>query len=487
MKIKRVLLINPPASYFKTLNKREKMFRSCSPPLGLCYLATFIADKYDVKVLDALVEGFTHEEKDIEGMVRVGLSAERIKDEIEKYGPDIVGVAGMFTDQYRNSNLVCRWVKEVNQEIYTVVGGTHPSCNPEMSLKEEFIDFVILGEGEVSFSNLLECLNGKGEIGAIDGIGYKTNNQIFINEKKSFIQNLDSIPIPNRDYLPMEKYFNLKRAHGFSRYREHTNLITSRGCPANCVFCAIHSIWGKRYRFRSAENVIAEIEYLVKKYGIKEIQFEDDNLTVNRERAVKLFQGMIERNLGVCWSTPNGVAVWALDEELLELMRQSGCWYVCLAIESGSQRVLNEVIRKPLKLEKVRPIVNKCKDLGFKVDGMFIIGGPGETKEEMQQTLDFAISLKLDNVQFSIMTPFPGTPLWDICLKKGYFKQDMKLEELFIFNRANISTEDFTTEEIVKFQKYAYRKYYSSKYSFMQLLWLRAKKMLINLIYNLFS
>jgi len=214
---------------------------------------------------------------------------------------------------------------------------------------------------------------------------------------------------------------------------------------------------GRHWRPRSPDNVIDEIEHLVKDYGVKEIHFEDDNLTFDRERARLIFQGIIERGLDITWTTPNGVAVWKLDDELLKLMKKSGCYQINLGIESGNEQVLRKIIRKPFKLEKVRDIVEKIRENGIWAHGFFILGMPGETKQTITDTIIFATSLNLDSASFFIATPYPGTELYDICKENGYI-QDYDMRDLRV-QSSMISTKEFTSDELLKLQSLAYKRF----------------------------
>ena len=229
----------------------------------------------------------------------------------------------------------------------------------------------------------------------------------------------DELPCPARYLLDMERYFAINRPHGPQTSPRVANLITIRGCLGACVFCAVHGIWGKHYLVRSVPEVLGEIRKLVECYRVEEVQFEDDNLTFDRVRAAELFRGLIREFLNLWWGGANGVAAWALDDELLELMARSGCHFVTLAVESGSQRVLTEVIRKPLKLAGEKRCARRLRTLGVRVDAMLIIGLLGETKAEIEETIRNALNLNLDDVSFFIDTPYPGTELYKRCVANG--------------------------------------------------------------------
>ncbi|MDD5746991.1 MAG: radical SAM protein, partial [Candidatus Omnitrophica bacterium] len=201
---------------------------------------------------------------------------------------------------------------------------------------------------------------------------------------------------------------------------------------------------------RSAENVLDEMELLVKKYGRREIQFIDDNLTLNKPRAMRIFKGIIERKLNIHWNTPNGIAIWTVDEEMLDMMKASGCYELTIAFESGDQEVLNRIIKKPLNLEKAAGLVSKIRKRGILTYGFFISGFPGEKKEQVQRTFAFAKKMDLDGAAFFIANPTPGSDLHKICLEKGYIKDDFSFGSIE-YNWPNFGTDDMSADELERF------------------------------------
>jgi magnesium-protoporphyrin IX monomethyl ester (oxidative) cyclase len=329
-------------------------------------------------------------------------------------------------------------------------------------LRQSGADYVVLGEGEQTLRELVEYCRGT-NIGRPDGVAWREGAEIKVLPRVKFIANPDDIPLPARHLLDMERYFAINRPHGPQTTPRVANMITSRGCPGTCVFCAIHGIWGKSYRGRSVANVMAEIRELVNKYNVGEIQFEDDNLTFDRGRAAALFRAMSAEFPGLRWGAPNGVAVWALDDELVGLMAESGCHFVTLAVESGNQRVLTEVMRKPLHLAKAKHYADKLRARGVRVDAMFVIGLPGETQAEIEDTVRYALALELDDVSFFIATPYPGTALYEQCVAGGLLAADYALDKLQVHKRGFIKTPEFTPEEIVAIRQNAIDRFLESR------------------------
>ena len=254
--------------------------------------------------------------------------------------------------------------------------------------------------------------------------------------------------------MNIESYMNQASPYSYYTYPNRFPVaftITSRGCPFNCIFCSSKAINGPMIRYRSAENVLKEIDWLVQKYGIKEVIFYDDNFYLNHERLIKILKGLIERNYDLEWKTVNA-AVYALNKELLELIRKSGCYQIALAIESGSEeglKILNKPAAKKI-LANAPEIVKKVRELGMQVTGLFIIGAPGETWETIRQTFRFAEELDLDYCSFNIATPLPATKLYDFVREQKLIPDDFDFDSLDFkgFGRATITTEEFTPEEL---------------------------------------
>ena len=226
-------------------------------------------------------------------------------------------------------------------------------------------------------------------------------------------------------------------------------VVTSRGCPMKCVFCSAKKVWGLNYRKRSPENVIKELKYLKEKFSIQEILFEDDNLTLDVKRAETLFEMMINERLDLAWDTPNGVAAFSLNENTIKLMKESGCFNLNLAIESGNQNDLINVIKKPVDLNKVEKLIKYAKSIGLNTGIFLVIGIPGQTIKSMKDSFKYSAKLRIYDPFISIATPYPASELYEICKIKGYISKDMDSDKLGIY-KANITTPEFTPERLVE-------------------------------------
>lgn len=454
---KRILLIDPPVTRPKDFS-HEKCRVSVFVPLGLAYIAAVLEKAgYQVTILDALVRGIEQGEQAYgKDRFRYGLSDAQIEECIRKNAPDVVGISCLFSNKDFDLRTTARIVKKVMPDCPVIAGGVHPTAIKGELLKDEAaIDYIVLGEGEYTLKNLLRTLESGKPVDEVDGIVYRDGHgRIIVNEKKTFIQDLDELPFPARHLLDMKAYNRLSSAHSGFKQKPYASLISSRGCPAKCTFCSIELLWGKVPRYRSAENILAEIAFLQKEYGVREVHFEDDNLTSNKKRALAIFNGMIERKFNLSWTVPSGLAIYSLDGELLEKMAESGCYSISLAIESGDQAVLDTLMNKPIRLEKAKPLVDKARSLGMKTKGFFILGFPGETQQTMRKTIAFAKSLELDWSLFFMATPLIGTKIYQICKDKHYLK-DESVDFARSFYVGNIKTESFDTEDVEKLREEA--------------------------------
>jgi anaerobic magnesium-protoporphyrin IX monomethyl ester cyclase len=437
----RILLIQPPADVdTKALDVVPY------PPMGLAYIAAVLQKKgYEVCILDAFVEGWEDvKRKNKKGVSKVGLEESEIAGRISRYDPAIAGISSEFSVQRRNAHKVGKICKEVNRDIITVFGGAHATVLPEDVLAGADADFVVMGEGEETFPELVDRLKDNRNIPGMGGIAYSSPSGPVIESRKGFVEELDRLPFPAVDLLPLQKYFDAMVTHGGAlKNNRYMPIITSRGCPAGCIFCSAHKVWGKRYRPRSPENVMEELLGYKNRLGIEEVVFEDDNLTFDIPRAKKLFRLMIDSGLDLSWDTPNGVAAWSLDEETIDLMKKSGCRRINFAVESGDQHILDNVVKKPLKLSKVEKLIGYSKKIGLEVGVFLVVGLPGEREDNIKKSFAFARKVGVYTPFISIATPYPGTELYDICSRYGYFSCNFNLDSLTI-SRYNIETKNLS-------------------------------------------
>jgi anaerobic magnesium-protoporphyrin IX monomethyl ester cyclase len=447
----KVLLINPPQTFYPGSEQPAGNL-----PIGLMYIAAVLQKGgVTVEILDAFMADSDFQAGSGETLT-VGMPFDQIKQQIQTRKPDIVGIAGPFTCQIENALKVSRIVKEVNPKILTVMGGPHVTLVPKDFLEEaKDVDIAVIGEGEYAMPEVAQAFEGKKPYSGILGIAFRQNGAVTVNPLRPLIDNLDELPYPAYDLVDMEQYLSPKKIGYRSFQNRAVSMITSRGCPFNCCFCAVHLHMGKKFRAHSAEYVLNHIQYVVEKFEVKNIFFEDDNLTLDLARFEAICDGIIQRKIKIGWETPNGVRADCLNLALLKKMKQSGCQSVFVGVESGDQQVLDNVICKSLDLKRVVEFAKDSKSIGLKTGAFYIIGFPGETKADMQRTVDFALGLKRDydvGMHLFMATPSYGTRLYDECKAKGYIASDLTWNSFASARQPKgmplITTNEFTPQEV---------------------------------------
>ncbi|MFH0831792.1 MAG: radical SAM protein [archaeon] len=456
----KVLLINPPET------SEKGSLTVIGLPLGLMYIGAVLEKSgKNVSIFDSITFNKSVQTQEYFGKrILIGASWKRIEEEIRKQQPDIVGISNHFSSQFENAVIVSKIAKKVNEKIITVVGGPHASCKPLDFLNEKSIDFVMMGEGEYAFDELVNSLENNKDFSGINNLAYRKNGEYIINQKKE-IAELDSIPFPAYHLINMNNYFrisrNLGRVSAGIIKGKRVSVITSRGCPYNCSFCSIHSHMGRKWRAHSAEYVIKHIEYLISNFAVSHISFEDDNLVLDTQRLEKILDWMNKENVGITWDTPNGIRADRVNYEILKKMKRAGCSSLKVGVESGDQDFLNRFVGKNLDLKKVVEIADSCKMLNIPLTGFFIIGFPEETKSNIKNTLDFAYMLKKRYYADSVITiamPLIGTEIYRRSKEKNYLVKGHNPSEFGSKDSLVIETENFNVDYLKSERNRFYQK-----------------------------
>ena len=482
----KLLLIRPPYAI-------EKFYfpRFINEPLGIETLAAFLSADHEVRILDAVAEGWNQywHHPHYADLIFQGLTTNHLQQKISSHAPDVIGISCLFATQNDSTDLTIETIRAFSKTVPIIIGGPHPSASPAETLKEkQDADIVVYGEGEITVKELLD--HRLKNLDQIQGIAYRNNGRITVNDPRPMIADLDRIPIPlrqhglhknySKQFLYQSVYFRIKKlslpynvkmaltSHISSlpffdrlfytlynkKNQKHlpvADIVTSRGCPNRCAFCAVHNIWGHGWRKRSAANVLQEIDLLVKKFGVRQINIQDDNFNVSKKRTIEICRGIVENNYNITLLPNSGSFVPALDEEVLSWLKKAGVHCLRMSIESGNQYILSNVIKKRIDLKTVKPIVDICRKLGIRTEGAFMFGVPGETVATMRETLDYAKKTGFDRIITFIFQPFPNTELYKICKQNNYLTSDYDPSKTYITgNNCFVKTDSFGPEDVIR-------------------------------------
>lgn len=435
----RVVLVNPPFTLEECFRRFAKA-GSLQQPLGLAYIAAILEKAgYDVKIVDAPA---------------LKLNLYQTVKVVAGLAPDVVGLTST-TPNFSRCVYLAKNLKKIF-DVPIVIGGAHPTALPVETLAYNCFDIVVLGEGEYTMLELVEHLESGRTLTEVNGIAFRERGKVVKTSPRPYIEDLDRLPFPARHLLPPLRCYRPTP----SAYRSlpQATLITSRGCPYSCIFCD-RSVFGNRYRARSAANVVDEIEEVVRRYGAKEVRFWDDTFNIDRKRVLAICSEIRRRKLDVDWSCLCRANL--VDEMMLHEMARAGCWQIDYGIESGSSELLRR-IGKGLTLEQIRSAVEKTKAAGIKVRGFFMLGLPGETEETLNQTIEFAKTLKLDVAIFHITVPFPGTDLYLAAVASGEISSSLNYQHFLIFGSEELPyvPKGLSKEIILRYRSKAYKSFY---------------------------
>lgn len=435
----KLLLMQPTLSLRDyTLGNRPPMYE----PLGLGYLAAAAREAgHKPVVVDCVAEDWENQVMD-SGLVRIGMSDDAIEARIREIQPEFIGLTCMFTGFDRDVKRIAAIAKKVNPNVPIAVGGADATSNAKTLVEDPNIDMVLRSEGEKTLVEILRHMENTGEV-PMDQPG--TTVKGHENSNADSILDLDTIPLPARDLLPMETYHADQTP--LMPYAKRTPIgfmVSSRGCPYNCIFCSTVKVWG-RWRGRSAENVVDEMEDLVKNHGVREIAFQDDSFLAKQKRVIQICDEIRKRKLDITWTVPPGLTVWTVNEKILKTMQDSGFYRACFPVESGDPEML-KYIRKPINLDQVLETIDTCHRLGIWTYGNFIIGFPEQSPESVEKTAEYAVKSGLDMINVYVAQPYAGSDLYDIYDHLGMLDQ-MGVDASTVFN-TQYDTKYFKAEEL---------------------------------------
>lgn len=410
-------------------------------------ITAVLKDKFELSVIDANVNEYT---------------AEEVRNKMLESEPEVVMITALSVEYFRTYHEIAKISKEIMPNVPVIMGGVYPTVCPEHVMEDKNVDIAMMGHAEERLDRFLYLIE-KGDYDAIaqfEGIAFRENDKVVINPMKLYISDVTEMVKPDYSLVDVDRYLDADRQSASNHTAEakgrSANIISSYGCPYNCLFCATRTISGRKVAYRPADDVLDEIDFFVREKHVETIIFLDDCLLADKERAEYIFNEIIRREYDIEIQIDT-VAAWHLDRNILELMKKAGLKNFGISIESGSERVLHKIIHKPLRLEIIPEIVSICRELDILMRANFIIGFPGETWEEIRESLRVAEELDLDMIDIHIATVLPKTELFELAEKMHalpanftFFEDDIN----FGFGKGNITTEEFTPNELAVLRAY---------------------------------
>ncbi len=439
----RVLVTNPPwpgpgygaRSDVRWPHKRSDKYLEY--PIYLAYTVAVLEEAgFEVGFLDGVMEE---------------MSITEFAEAVVKEAPDLV-VMECSTPSIEYDLQAAKALKEKDRDTFVALVGSHATffhreileANPE-------VDAICRGEFELTARDLARVLADGGDLSQVLGLSYRSDGQVQVNGERLLLEDLDRLPFPAWHIVRCEGYHSAV----YSGHRTMT-MVSSRGCPAHCTYCLWpETLYGHKFRARSAANVVEEMERLIRDYGVDEIYFDDDCLTLDKERMLEICRLIQERGIQVGWICQSRVDT--VDEEMLTAMKKAGCHYIYFGVESGSPKML-KLMRKGISLSRTKETFAICRRLGIRAQAFFLFGIPGEDQETISQTIEFAKELDPDSVQFAVAIPHPGTQLYAQCERNGWLVYDSWAD--FASKNSLIETEELSREEVERARVRAYREFY---------------------------
>ncbi|MFC1850024.1 B12-binding domain-containing radical SAM protein [candidate division CSSED10-310 bacterium] len=424
-----------------------------SQPMGILYLASYLRHYLEIPV--KLID------------MRIGrLSCQDVVKQMADDPPSIVGISSLSFEASTVHELAAS-LKKVYPDIPIIAGGPYSTTSPNLVIQDSNIDYAVVGEGEITFKELTEALLGGDSQPEIPGSVFRRNGEVVTAPYRNFISDPDEIPMPAWDLLDIRQYYGKTNFNRVYAHPANMTIMTSRGCPFRCAYC--HNVFGSKFRARSPENVLEEIRILYHQYGVREFLIIDDTFNLNRIRARTICDLILQENIKINISFPNGLKADIMDQELIQKLKQCGTYRICYGVEAASERIL-ELICRRMDLHKTNEIITQTAQASILTHGFFMLGFPTETEEEMMTTVHFALKSSLHSASFFVVVPFPGTKLHQLASQA----QDSGYVDGYYHHIDNVISA-VPAEKVKKIVKTAYRKFYANPWRLFQILRLTPK------------
>jgi anaerobic magnesium-protoporphyrin IX monomethyl ester cyclase len=408
-----------------------------APPIGLLYLAANCRKHgFEASIIDANA---------------LAPGDEAVVERVREEQPKFVGISAN-TLSISSAACVARKLHELNSEVFTIVGGAHISSCPEETMKRfPHFDAGVIGEGEQTIVELTKAIAGGGDLESVDGIIYRSGEKLVKTRPREYIKTLDDLPMPAWDLLPSYEAYKLSA----TRYSLAPvgSIITSRGCPGECTFCD-RSVFGRGWRGHGVDYVLEMIRENIRTHHIRSLVINDDTFVINRKRLISICEAMIEEKMNLSWSC--SARINEMTPEMLSIMKRAGCFQIAYGLESGSSEIL-KLMKKKVMPDRMKKIIGETRKAGIRSKGYFIVGHPCETLKTIEETIAFALSVPLDDAQFTFLTPFPGTEVYEKAKESGSFDGDW--EKMSMWDIAYVP-EGLSSEQMSRMRSRAFRKFY---------------------------
>jgi radical SAM superfamily enzyme YgiQ (UPF0313 family) len=449
-----MLLIKPDVA------KTRKAIPANNPPMGLMYLASYLKSldqDRDIRIIDMTIDELTPDD---------------IVPILKEFQPDICGIS-CLTMNAKNSIRISELIKKWNSNCYVIWGGPHPTFMPNKVLESKFVDYCVMGEGEETAHRLISALENNKSCESIEGIGYRVEDGIVLNDRPSALD-ITRQPWPAYDLISVKKYWSAKIPphSGRLKYPEYMTVMSSRACPYGCIYC--HNIFGKKFRAREPEEFVEEMVMLKRDYEIREFHIMDDVFNLEKARVLRICELICQKLPGIAIAFPNGLRTDLLDKAILTALKQAGMYYFAAGIESGSPEI-QKMIKKNLDHEKAYQAIEDAAKMGIIVHGLFMMGFPGETEEQMNMTINFARKSSLNTAAFFAVTAYPNTELYEIVKR-----MDVSLPEDFDkyhYHQNTLNLTDISLKKLRALRKKAYWKFYFNPVRVYKIISMTPRKM----------